>query len=116
MHARKRLAAPIQAVLDLAHPAYLVGLHHRTQRGKVLVRCSAMARLNLPEPFAKVDDLIEHGDMTGARVALAKETGNPALKELLEVKMGLYEGALAPQLAMNRLLNLMRQDAKLPGA
>jgi hypothetical protein len=75
-----------------------------------------MPRLNLPEPFAQVDDLIEHGDMAGARVVLAKETGNAALKELLEVKMGLYEGTLAPQLAMNRLLNLMRQDAKLPGA
>jgi hypothetical protein len=75
-----------------------------------------MARLNLPEPFAKVDDLVEEGDMTGARTALAKATGNAALVELLEVKMGLYEGTLAPQLAMNRLLVLMRQDAKLPGA
>ncbi len=75
-----------------------------------------MARLNLPEPFAKVDDLVEQGDMTGARAALAKATGNAALVELLEVKMGLHEGTLAPQLAMNRLLALMRQDAKLPGA
>ena len=75
-----------------------------------------MARLNLPEPFAKVDDLVEQGDMTSARAALAKATGNAPLVELLEVKMGLYEGTLAPQLAMNRLLNLMRADAKLPGA
>jgi hypothetical protein len=75
-----------------------------------------MARLNLPEPFAKVDDLVELGDMTGARAALANARGNAALVELLEVKMALYEGTLAPQLAMNRLLTLMRQDAKLPGA
>ncbi|HVW28471.1 MAG TPA: hypothetical protein VHC69_24070 [Polyangiaceae bacterium] len=75
-----------------------------------------MARLNLPEPFAKVDDLVEQGDMTGARAALTKATGNAALTELLELKMGLYEGTVPPQLAMNRLLSLMRQDAKLPGA
>jgi hypothetical protein len=75
-----------------------------------------MARLNLPEPFAKVDDLIEQGDITGARAALAKASGNAALTELLEVKMALLEGTLAPQLAMNRLLTLMQKDAKLPGA
>ncbi len=75
-----------------------------------------MARLNLPEPFAQVDELIEQGDMTSARGALARAQGNAALVELLEVKIGLYEGTLAPQLAMNRLLSLMRRDAKLPGA
>lgn len=75
-----------------------------------------MARLNLPEPFAKVDDMVELGDMTGARVALSKVGGNAALSELLEVKMGLYEGTVAPQLAMNRLLTLMRQDPNIPGA
>jgi len=75
-----------------------------------------MARLNLPEPFAKVDDLVEQGDMTGARLALGAIEGNTPLSELLEVKMGLYEGTVAPQLAMNRLLTMMRQDPKLPGA
>ncbi|HEX3596812.1 MAG TPA: hypothetical protein VHU80_17000 [Polyangiaceae bacterium] len=75
-----------------------------------------MARLNLPEPFAGIDDIVEQGDMASARSALAKAQGNAALVELLEVKIGLYEDSLAPQLAMNRLLVLMRQDANLPGA
>ena len=75
-----------------------------------------MARLNLPEPFAHVDEMVERGDMANARAALATATGNAALSELLEVKIGLYEGSLAPQLAMNRLLSLMQKDPKLPGA
>jgi len=75
-----------------------------------------MAGLNLPEPFGKVDDLIESGDFGGARAALAAAQGPGALKELCEVKIGLVEGTLKPQLAMNRLLVLMRQDANLPGS
>jgi hypothetical protein len=75
-----------------------------------------MARLNLPEPYARIDDMVEQGDLTSARGALAGAQGNAALSELLEVKIGLHEGTLAPQLAMNRLLALMRQDAKLAGA
>ena len=75
-----------------------------------------MARLNLPEPFAQVDDLIEQGDLPTARTALSSSGGNAAISELLEVKIALYEGSLAPQLAMNRLLALMQKDAKLPGA
>jgi hypothetical protein len=75
-----------------------------------------MARLNLPEPFARIDDMVERGDTAAARGALAEARGDAALTELLEVKIALREGTLAPQLAMNRLLSLMRQNAKLPGA
>jgi hypothetical protein len=75
-----------------------------------------MAVLNLPEPFAQIDQIAEQGDYGAARAALAKVTGDPALVELLEVKIGLGEGSLAPQIAMNRLLALMRQNAKLAGA
>jgi hypothetical protein len=74
-----------------------------------------MARLNLPEPFAQIDEMVEQGDMANARAALAEATVS-ALSELVEVKIGLYDGSLAPQLAMNRLLSLMQRDAKLPGA
>src|SRR5262245_46374476 len=75
-----------------------------------------MARLNLPEPFARIDEMVERGDMAAARGALADAGGDAALTELLEVKISLYEGTLAPQIAMNRLLSLMRQDSKLVGA
>jgi hypothetical protein len=78
-----------------------------------------MALLNLPAPFAEIDALVERGDLAGAKAALAPlalAKKNPALVDLIEVKIGLHEESLAPQIAMNRLLNLMRQDAKLAGA
>ncbi len=78
-----------------------------------------MATLNLPEPFGAIDESIEKGDVGAARDALGKlaqANTNPALTELLDVKIGIREGGLAPQVAMNRLLTLMRQNPKLPGA
>jgi len=74
-----------------------------------------MAALNLPEPFGSIDALVERGNYTDARAALARTTDNPGLSELLDVKISLLEETLKPQLAMNRLLALMRKDAKLPG-
>jgi hypothetical protein len=73
-----------------------------------------MAALNLPDPYARIDELVERGDIDAAKKALSEAAANP-LRELLEVKIALQQGDLPPQLAMNRLLVLMRQDAKLPG-
>ena len=75
-----------------------------------------MAALNLPDPYARIDQLVERGEIDAAKKALKEEASNPALRELLDVKIGLRLGELPPQLAMNRLLVLMRQDSKLPGA
>jgi len=74
-----------------------------------------MARLDLPAPYGEIDDLVERGDVDAARRALSDAKENPALRELLEVKIALVAGEVPPQLAMNRLLVLMRQNAKLPG-
>jgi len=74
-----------------------------------------MAALNLPEPYGRIDELVERGDVDAARKALSETTGSAALRELVEVKIALRLGELAPQIAMNRLLALMRQDSKLPG-
>jgi hypothetical protein len=75
-----------------------------------------MALLNLPAPYAGIDEMLEQGDIKTAREALAETRDVPAIVELLEIKILLLEGALPEQLAMNRLLVLMRKDAKLPGA
>jgi hypothetical protein len=74
-----------------------------------------MGALNLPEPFGAIDTLVEKGDYSQARAVLSRTTDSPALSELLEVKILLLEGALQPQIAMNRLLALARKDPKLPG-
>lgn len=76
-----------------------------------------MATLDLPDPYSGVDALIEAGDLSGARAALGSLTPKGApLAQLCEIKLSLREGALAPQLAMNRLLALMRADPALRGA
>lgn len=75
-----------------------------------------MAVLNLPDPYAGIDELVERGEIDAAKKALSGATANAALRELVEVKIGLLQGEIPPQIAMNRLLVLMRQDSKLPGA
>ena len=79
-----------------------------------------MALLNLPAPFAEIDATIEGDDLDGrtrrATERSRKQRPISALVELLEIKIALRVGSLAPQLAMNRLLALMRQDSKLPGS
>jgi len=78
-----------------------------------------MAPSNLPGPFAEIDEMVERGDLDAARESLAAVTrpsSAPGLIELVEVKIQLREGSMLPQVAMNRLLALMRTDAKLPGA
>jgi hypothetical protein len=74
-----------------------------------------MAALNLPGPYAGIDALIENGDFAQAREALSTAPEDGLLSELLEVKIGLLDGSLQAQIAMNRLLARMRKDAKLPG-
>jgi len=75
-----------------------------------------MALLNLPSPYSGIDELLEQGDLKTAREALQENADNPAIVELLELKAALIEGSIPEQIAMNRLLVLMRKDAKLPGA
>jgi hypothetical protein len=75
-----------------------------------------MAALNLPEPYGRIDQLVESGQIDAARKALSEANESQALSELIDVKIALVGKEIPPQLAMNRLLVLMRQDAKLPGA
>jgi hypothetical protein len=75
-----------------------------------------MARLDLPEPYSEIDQLIEAGDTTLAEQKLAQASGDAQVAEVVRVKLGLVTGALAPGMAMQRLVQLMRTNAKVPGA
>jgi hypothetical protein len=75
-----------------------------------------MAALNLPDPYAGVDALAEQGDYAAARAALARAGGDAARSELCDVKIGMLEGTIPAQIAMNRILALMQKDPKLAGA
>lgn len=92
------------------------GFERATPLAETPAILSRMAALNLPDPYARIDQLIEQGQIDAAKRALSEADSNPALRELIEVKLGLLLKEMPPQIAMNRLLVLMRQDSKLPGA
>ncbi len=81
-----------------------------------------MAVLNLPTPYGEIDDLIERDDLEAARSALRDLRAavgaslDPELRELLDVKLALADRSIPTQLAMNRLLALMRKNPNLAGA
>ena len=75
-----------------------------------------MARLDLPEPYSEIDQLIEAGDTKLAEQKLAQASGDAHVAEVVRVKLGLALGTLAPGMAMQRLVQLMRTNAKAPGA
>jgi hypothetical protein len=70
----------------------------------------------LPEPYSVIDGLIEAGDADGARVALNEIDPADETFAVLRIKLGLLDGSLAPGLAMQRLIQLMRRDSDWPGA
>jgi hypothetical protein len=73
-----------------------------------------MAAPDLPEQLAPIDQLIETGDYDGARKLLAQAGADNAV-EVMRVKLALFEGSLAPPLAMQRLIQIMRQDPDVSG-
>jgi len=74
-----------------------------------------MAVLNLPEPYARIDRLIEGGDTAAAERALSEHGENADLVEMLRAKLALAQGTQPALAVMNRLVNLMKKNDKLPG-
>jgi hypothetical protein len=71
---------------------------------------------NPPSQYDVIEELLEAGDLEGAREELG---GLPTTDEsyaVLRIKLDLYEGKLEPGVAMQRLIQLMRRDSNWPGA
>jgi len=75
-----------------------------------------MAAPSLPHDHAEIDQLLEAGDLDGARAILSRATPSDEAYAVLRVKLGMYDGSLAPGAVMQRLIQLMRRDAEWPGA
>ena len=71
--------------------------------------------LEVPEPYATVDRLIEAGDTAGATEALRAIEGDAQIIDMLRAKLALVDGSVPALAVMNRLVQLMRQNAELPG-
>jgi hypothetical protein len=73
-----------------------------------------MAAPDLPEELVPIDQLIEAGDYAGARKMLDQAgTGNSV--DVMRIKLALFDGTLAPPLAMQRLIQIMRLDPHVGG-
>lgn len=65
---------------------------------------------------ANVEGLIDAGDFEGARAALGELGELDESFTVVRIKLGLYDGSLAPGAAMQQLIQLMRKDENFPGA
>lgn len=73
-----------------------------------------MAAANLPEHLARIDDLLDQGDLQAAESALETAGEGPEV-EVLRIKLSLLDHSLPPQLAMNELIEVMRGAPQVAG-
>lgn len=70
----------------------------------------------LPDGYEFIDQLLEAGDLEGARDALGEVSGSQDAFAVLRIKLALFEGSLGPGPAQQRLIQLMRRNPNTPGA
>ncbi len=65
---------------------------------------------------ARIDRLLDAGDLEGARAALASVPRSDEAFSVVRVKLHLYDGSLPPLVAIQQLVQLMRKHPDFPGA
>ena len=65
--------------------------------------------------YQNIDELLQGGSFEAARAALEQAPADDSF-QLLRIKLGLLSGALLPDAAMQKLIQLMRRTPDLPGA
>ncbi|HEY3236671.1 MAG TPA: hypothetical protein VGJ84_18270 [Polyangiaceae bacterium] len=66
--------------------------------------------------LAHIEQLLEAGDLAAVRAALRSVDKSDERFLVLEIRVGLLESSLSPDLAMQRLIALMRKNPDLRGA
>ncbi len=75
-----------------------------------------MADVEMPADFEAIQRLLESGDLDNAREILeATDPGDEAYA-VLRLKLAVLDGSLAPALALQKLIQLMRRQPDWPGA
>lgn len=69
-----------------------------------------------PAGYQMIDDLIDAGDLDGARDALGALGSDDEAFAVLRIKLALNEGVLPPGAAQQRLIQLMRKNPNMHGA
>jgi hypothetical protein len=75
-----------------------------------------MSAATPPAQYQTIDQLLDAGDIDGARQALSAVSAADETFAVLRIKLDLYAGTLEAGAAMQRLINLMRRDPEWPFA
>jgi hypothetical protein len=69
---------------------------------------------DIPDHLRAIDEMLEAGDYDAARSELDEAGTSPAV-EVLRIKLWLFDESVPAPLAMQKLLQLMRQHPDVPG-
>jgi hypothetical protein len=71
---------------------------------------------DLPADLAAIDQLLDAGDLDAARAALDAIADSSDAVLVVRIKLGLFDSSLPPEVAMQRLIAVMRRNPDAPGA
>ncbi|GMV18412.1 MAG: hypothetical protein HS104_40785 [Polyangiaceae bacterium] len=69
---------------------------------------------DIPDHLRAIDEMLEAGDYDAARSELDEAGSSPPV-EVLRIKLSLYDESVPPPLAMQKLIQLMRQHPDVAG-
>jgi hypothetical protein len=69
---------------------------------------------DVPDHLRAIDEMLDAGEYDAARGELDSAGSSPAV-EVLRIKLSLLDDSVPPPLAMQKLINLMRQHPDAPG-
>jgi hypothetical protein len=75
-----------------------------------------MPDVEMPADFESIQRLLDTGDIDSARDILAGTEPDDEAYSVLRLKLAMMEGSLTPQVALQKLIQLMRRQANWPGA
>jgi len=75
-----------------------------------------MADVEMPEDFEAIQELLESGDLENAREILDATDPSDEAYKVLRLKVEMMDGSVAPTVALQRLIQLMRSQPNFPGA
>lgn len=75
-----------------------------------------MPDVEMPADFESIQRLLDCGDIESAREILGGTEPEDEAYTVLRLKLAMVEGSLSPQVALQKLIQLMRRQANWPGA
>ena len=75
-----------------------------------------MDDVETPADFESIQRLLDNGDLESARDVLEGTEENDEAYTVLRLRLSILEGSVTPNVALQKLIQLMRQQPNLPGA